>query len=168
MKRDLRTELADRLCGRVCLVGIGNRNLQDDAFGVALAQALAPKVASLEKVDVVQAGTVPEEYMGKLMGTYDSVLFLDAVQFGAAPGTVVLLDTAELEVRFPQVSTHKVALGTLARLLEAEGARVALVGVQPEGLEADKPLSPAVQATFALLEKLLLEVLENRQAVCKG
>ncbi len=83
---------------------------------------------------------------------YDQVLFLDAVDFGGAPGEVVLLNSAEMEARFPQISTHKISLGLLARLVEANGKTKAwLLGVQPESLVVGRELSPIVQRTLELL-----------------
>ena len=60
------------------------------------------------------------------------MVFLDAVSTGAEPGSVVFLDASEIKNRFPQVSTHKFALGALAGLIEAESpSRVWLLGIQP-------------------------------------
>ena len=79
---------------------------------------------------------------------------------GATAGTVVLLDAREIAARFPQVSTHKLSLGTIARLIEAEGAmRVCLLGVQPEGVGHAAGLSDPVRTTLEILRTLLVEVL---------
>ncbi len=151
---DLREQLQQLLQGRVCLMGLGNLDYGDDGFGVRLAEELK----STQGADnVVVAGTTPERFIGRAADEkLDRVIFLDAVDFGGAPGSVVLLDSQEMAARFPQVSTHKLSLSLLARQIEANGrTRAWLLGVQPGSLRLGEPLSPAVRATLALLLELL-------------
>jgi hypothetical protein len=87
---------------------------------------------------------------------YDHVVFLDAVEFGGAPGSVVLLDASEMAARFPQISTHKLSLGLLAKQAEAnDKTRAWLLGVQPQSLKPGEDLTPTVRATLELLLELL-------------
>jgi hydrogenase maturation protease len=154
---DLRDDLRRRLTARVCLVGIGNPDRGDDGFGARLAEA----VRTLGYPDVIVAEGTPERYMTQLSrGDFQTVLFLDAVEMGAAPGGVVLLEGREIVARYPQVSTHKLSLGALARLIETEGStRVFLLGVQPQSVDNASGLSESVQTTLEVLRDLLAEVL---------
>lgn len=185
---DLRQQLRSLLQGRVCLVGVGNMERGDDAFGVLLARRLkyarAPRAAFGDSPNVpaktlgwaepagaladpgcrdgtapqiIVAGTVPERYLERLVsGGFDTVLFLDAVECGTAPGSVVLLSAAEMTTRFPQVSTHKLSLGLLAQLIETNGrTRVWLLGVQPASVRPGAGLSPAVGTVLECLVSLL-------------
>jgi hydrogenase 3 maturation protease len=113
---------------------------------------------------VVIAGTSPERFLGRVADEgFDHVIFLDAVEFGGAPGAVVLLNSDEMAARFPQISTHKLSLGLLARQMETNGRTKAwLLGVQPESLKPGQPLSPTVQATLELLLDLLRAGLGGR------
>lgn len=156
---DLRAQLAACLAGRACLVGLGNPGLGDDGLGVALARAVAARLAGATPA-VVDAGAEPERHLGAIAAAgHDAVLFLDAVEFGAEPGAAVLLGAAEIQARFPQVSTHKLSLGVLACLVEQGGrARAWLLGVQPGSLAAGAGLSPDVRATVDVLAELLAEV----------
>ena len=142
-----------RLIGRVAVVGIGNPDLGDDGAGMRLAECLAARGLS----DIFLAERTPERWVGRLARDgYDSVLFLDAVEAGERPGSVLLLDAAEVESRFPQLSTHKLSLGTLARLLEAEGgARAFLLGIQPASLTPGAGLSAPVETTVEILADLV-------------
>jgi len=161
MRKDLRTTLQETLTGRTAFVGMGNVDLGDDGFGVRLAEALAAGGLA----DVLVAHTVPENHMVTLARAgFDDVVFLDAVNVGAEPGSVVFLDSGELKNQFPQVSTHKFALGTWARLIEAEGStRVWLLGIQPASLRQGASLSEPVETTLEILKVLLPETLDRPQ-----
>jgi len=151
---DLREQLTQSLQGRVCFVGVGNRDFGDDAFGVNLAQGLqAAGVA-----DVIEAGANPDRWIGSLHA-FDHVVLLDAVEFGADPGSVVFMDAAEIAARYPQVSTHKISLGLLARWIEADGkTRAWLLGVQPGSLKAGEPLTSTLRTTLEALRDLLVSL----------
>ncbi|MCZ7639438.1 MAG: hydrogenase maturation protease [Verrucomicrobia bacterium] len=83
--------------------------------------------------DVVVAGVTPEAHLAALRGgQYDTVIFLDAVEFGGDPGAAVWLEAEQMAVRCPQISTHKLSLGLLARLIEdGRWTRVRLLGSSP-------------------------------------
>jgi len=158
--RNLRDDLRRCLTGRVCLVGIGNPDRGDDAFGLRLAEVMR----DLGHSDVVLAERVPERWTERLArGGFQAVVFLDTVQMHAAPGDVVFLESAQIAARYPQLSTHKLSLGTLAALIEAEGpTRVFLFGVQPQSLDHGAELSVPVRTTLEILRDLLAEILTTR------
>jgi hydrogenase maturation protease len=158
--QDLRSELRDKLRGRVCLVGIGNPDLGDDGFGVRLAE----DIQAAGFPDVVVAGTTPERWAIQLAHSgFDTVVFLDVVRIPAEPGTVAFLGAGDLATKFPQISTHKLSLGTLARMIETTSrARVWLLGTQPKTLLPGSGLSGAVDTTLEALKALLCEVLSVR------
>ncbi len=150
---DLRDDLLEAVSGRARLVGVGNVDQGDDGLGPLLARALAR-----EGLDAIDAGTAPENILSDIVaGGVEDVLFLDAADIGAAPGSVVLLDSGAMRARFPQVSTHKISLGTLARLIEAgSGARVRLLGVQPLALRPGEGLSQPVRETLEMLTRMII------------
>ena len=166
MKHDLKEELRDATAGRTAFVGIGNTDLGDDALGVRLAEQLQRAGVST----AVVAGTVPENIAGVLSrGGYDNVVFLDAVDFSAAPGSVVLMNAAEIQARFPQVSTHKISLGMTARVIESESrTHVWLLGIQPESLRTGAEMSAVVKQTVKLLAGLLKEVRCGKRSESKA
>lgn len=144
-RSDLAARLARLAAGRTCFVGLGNPEQGDDGFGVRLARRLAARCGGGDRGwAVIVAGTEPERHLGALAaGGYDHVVFLDAAAFGAAPGSVTLLGAAEIVARFPQVSTHRLGVGLLARLLEGGRGgppRAWLLAVQPESLRAGPEL----------------------------
>jgi hydrogenase maturation protease len=158
---DLREQLQHCLHGRVCLMGLGNVDYGDDGFGVHLAGRL--RHAGVPHVIVAEAA--PEQCMGRIADRgFDHVVFLDAVEFGGESGAVIFLDAAEIVSRFPQLSTHKLSLGTLAKWIGAGGVtRVWLLGVQPASIRPAECLTPALQITLEALEELLRGLMLPRQ-----
>jgi len=155
---DLREQLESCCRGRVCLVGVGNADGGDDGFGVRLTEALAGDLRfAICDLRVVVAGRSPERHLAELnSGGFDHVIFLDAVEFGGEPGSVIFLGAGEMAARFPQISTHKISLGTLAKWIEANGTtRAWLLGVQPASLKAEEKLSPAVQTSLELMVEIV-------------
>jgi hydrogenase maturation protease len=153
---DLREQLEECFQGRLCLMGLGNIDYGDDGLGVRLAE----KLTAAGIPDVIISGTMPERFIDSTIDTgYDYLLFLDAVDFGAQAGSVVFLNAEEMTARFPQISTHKISLGLLAKLVEEKGkTRVRLLGVQPESLKAANQLTPTVQTTLEVLNDLLCDL----------
>jgi len=148
---NLREQLELSLQGRVCFMGLGNLDYGDDGFGVRLAEELIAAGVP----DAVIGGISPDRWIGKI-ADFDHVLFLDAVDCGGAPGSVVFLNSGELTARFPQISTHKISLGVLAKCVEINGTTKAwLLGVQPESLKPSQELTPTIKATLRLLPELL-------------
>lgn len=150
---NLREQLQCCLEGRVCWMGLGNVEYGDDGFGVRLAE----KLIEAGMPDVVVGGTSPDRCLGRVVAEgFDQLVFLDTVEFGGVPGSVVLLNSKEIAARLPQVSTHHISLGLLAKLVEANGnTRVWLLGVQPVSLKRADSLTPKVQTTLNALGELL-------------
>ena len=157
MTADLRELLERTLVGRTCILGIGNPLWGDDGFGVRLAEELRSSGCQ----DVIVAGTEPERWISELaVKGYNHVLLLDALDFPGEPGSSLYMDARQLETKFPQLSTHKLSLGSLAVLIEnVTGATVWCLGVKPGSLKGEHRLTETVEGTKKLLKALLLPVL---------
>lgn len=152
----LRQQLVELLQGRVCLMGVGNVDCGDDGLGIRLAERLLESGIP----DVVIGGTTPENYVGRIAEQgFERLIFLDAVEFGASPGSVAILNAREICARYPQISTHKISLGVLAKWIRATSrTKVWLLGVQPQSIQQGETLTATVSATLDLLRTLLLEL----------
>ena len=160
-------QLQQCFAGRVCFLGLGNVDYGDDGLGVTLSHMLRQAGMS----NVLTAGTTPEHHLASLARAgFEHVVFLDAVEFGGSPGSVVFLDSSAIAARFPQVSTHKISLGLLAQWAEANGMKAWLLGVEPESLkpapqqaQPPGPLTATVRTTLEALSALL-QSLKTSQA----
>jgi hydrogenase maturation protease len=165
---DLREQLEQCFQGRVCLMGLGNVDYGDDGFGVRLAERIGARAHGTGDApcrhDVINAGTMPERFLGRLAKEdFDNLIFLDAIEFNGAPGSMIFLNAGEMTARFPQISTHKISLGVLAEYIEAEGTKAWLLGVQPKSLKTAGGLTPIVQATLEVLDEMLCDLLIARK-----
>ncbi len=134
---------------------VGNMLRHDDGFGVAVARELEGRSLP-EGVDLIETGIGGMTVVQQLMDGYDALVVVDAVDRGAAPGTLWVLkpdvpepsaiDSAEWRTLFQNLhlaEPHRIFL--LARSLGALPQIVRIVGCQPKDTDAmDERLSPAV------------------------
>jgi len=76
---------------RVLVAGIGNVFMADDGFGVEVARRLAEREWPAG-VEVADFGIRGMDLMYALGEGYDAAVFVDAVPFGEAPGTLSLIE----------------------------------------------------------------------------
>ena len=151
MDNQLKDQLTHFVHGRVCLLGIGNRYHHDDAVGPYLAEAIERR----PDYDVIDAGIIPEDYVETTANKHpDTILMVDAADFGGEPGEVRLLYPEN--VAYSGASTHAGSLRILAEYMHARTrARIALLAVQPADTSDGKGLSPPVyRALDDLLDSL--------------
>jgi hydrogenase 3 maturation protease len=151
----LREGFAGRVAGRTVVLGIGNPLCGDDALGCETARLLRSR--GCERALVCE--DVPENYTGEVKRFNPrEIILVDAVDFSAEPGDVILLGREE--VGNDRFNTHKPALGLLMHYLAAEtGAEVVLVGIQPKNRALQAPISPEVRESIEHLALLLADAL---------
>ncbi len=153
-------QLAAGIEGAVVVMGIGNLLRGDDAAG----SLVAGSIEALPGVSVFDAQDVPEEFLIRVVKWKpDTIVLIDSVDLGSAPGSVAFLDRDQLADYLP--STHRMSLGLLMRILERyTHARVIGIGIQPEHMEFMKPLSDAVAASVAQVGQMLNAALARGRA----
>jgi hydrogenase maturation protease len=162
--QDLKDELRPCFEGRVCLMGIGNVDYGDDGFGVILSEKIKERMKGIgyeDRHSILNAGTTPERFIQPIVEKgYNHLIFFDSVEAGAEAGSVVFLNAGEIVNRFPQISTHKISLGLIAKLVEGGGKTKAwLLGVQPGSVKMGEGITPAVKTTLEILEETICELL---------
>lgn len=156
----LAKKLAEFLKGsKVALViGVGNEMRGDDGAGIALARMLK----KTGKMKVMEGGTAPENLTSRIKRLKPShMIFVDAADFGGRPGEVTLADPSAVAGR--SVSTHTLPLSLMAKYLESEiGAKVLIVGIQPEHAIFGGEMSPAVKRSVERLARELEKAFERK------
>ncbi len=136
--------------GRLLVAGVGNVLRGDDGFGPAVTELLGHLPAG---VDVVETGIGGIALLQELMAGCDGLVLIDAVDRGAAPGTVFLLEPEVPEaVHVPDIHlANPDRVLTMAKTIGVLPERVRIVGCQPADVdELGEGLSPSVQAALPL------------------
>ena len=145
----------------VLVACVGNVLRLDDGFGVAVATHLAADGLP-PGVDLIETGIGGLSIVQQLMDGYAGLIVVDAVDRGAAPGTVFVLEPSvedparipfdEWQDRFSNLHlTEPSRVFLLARALSVLPDRVLLVGCQTADVEGlGQGLSPPVQAAVAV------------------
>ena len=147
---------------RLAIVGIGDELIPPDRLGMYSAREIGQH--HLPGVEVFLAATVPESVTGPLRRYRpDHVLFLDAADMGARPGTVAVIEPEQIHASL--VTTHVLPLSVVMDYVEQEiVAGVTLLGIQPDLTRADKDLSDEDMAYLGRNLWLLSQILLDRQA----
>lgn len=148
-------DLTSILSGRVAVVGVGNEDRGDDGAGPLVVRMLAD--AGIEHV--IDSGTSPEIDTWRLRELMpDSVLFVDAVDFGGRPGDAALLPPGDM--RKTALDTHRAALSITMEYLQSElKCRCFLLAVQPKRADYGAPMSDEVRRSAARIAEIVGQVI---------
>jgi hydrogenase maturation protease len=154
--------------GTIVVLALGNPLAGDDGAGpmaLALLAARYPEDAAIAFEDGGTAGIG----LLPLVEEADSLLILDAVRTGAAPGTVAQFAGEEIAATLRSVwSPHQIGFAdtlALARLRDRIPPRLRLVGIEAESLDFGAPLSRAVAAGLPLMVAAAERCLRDWNAV---
>jgi len=159
----------------ILIAGVGNIFLGDDAFGVAVAQAL-PARALPGQVQVRDFGIRSFDLAYALLDDWIAVILVDAVSRNAAPGTLFVIepdlnDLSETSSPFDGHSMDPVSVLRLAQTLGEIQPKVLVVGCEPADLggeEGRMGLSPEIEAAVeeatTMVERLARELLAKAAA----
>lgn len=149
----MKKRLSDILKGKVVIVGIGNVLRGDDGFGPALIEKLQGSV----DVCLIDAGTAPESYAGKLIKEKpDVILLVDAVHLGLPAGGWDLLE--ESEIMKSGLTTHDLSPRLLIEYVKREtNAAIYLLGVEPKNVSLGEEMSEPVRKALDEISELIKE-----------
>lgn len=152
--------MADAPARRVLVAGVGNVLRRDDGFGPAVLAQLRDLPAGVE---LLESGIGGMALLQELLGSrWDGLVIIDAVERGAAPGTVFVIDP-EIAPFEHVPDTHLAnpdRVLMLAKAMDALPERVILVGCQPRIVEpTGEPLTPEVERAVPIAADQVLEVI---------
>ena len=87
----------------------------------------------------------------------EDVVFVDTCDFDEKPGEIALL---QLDSIGETISTHKIPLSMLMALIQTEGKKSYLLGIQPESLDFEKDVSETVGKALARVEDAVGKILQ--------
>ena len=142
-------DLKSRLIGKVVILGMGNTLRSDDAAGSLLAARIKDRVS----YTFYDAGQSPENYLEKIIKEKpDTILIIDAVDFGGKPGEFRLMEARDLKT-VNLFSTHNASISLAINYLKNNlQADIIILIIQPKGISFGEGLSQQISETLNRLE----------------
>lgn len=143
---------------QIRVLALGNLMRTDDAVGMLALRRLVEDRRLPAGVELIEGGTLGLDLLHAVYGA-THLLVLDAVDTGAAPGTLVRLEGQEVARLPTSKSVHLLGLSDLIhalRLMDAPPMEIVLLGVQPESTEWGTYLTPVVEASQGPLAELAI------------
>lgn len=148
---------------RVLVAGMGNVLHEDDGFGVRVVEALEAESSGRSlppEVKVMEVGIGGLHLVQELMGGYEALILVDAVDRGQSPGTVsVLRPTLPDDEEFSEEERREILRDThhtvpakvllVARAMGALPGETYIVGCEPERAELGMGMSDAAWGAVA-------------------
>jgi hydrogenase maturation protease len=144
---------------KILVAAVGNVLRRDDGFGPAVAKRLEGTLPA--GCDLVETGIGGVALLQDLMTGYDGLVLIDAMDGGAAPGSVFLVTPEVGEaVHVPDVHlANPERVLTMAKTLGVLPERVRIVGCQPEETEElGEGLSACVERGVSVAVRKVEEV----------
>jgi hydrogenase maturation protease len=145
---------------RILVAGVGNVLRGDDGFGPAVTELLGHLP---DGVDVVETGTGGIALLQELMVGCDGLVLIDAVDRGAAPGTVFVLEPdVSPGVHVPDVHlANPDRVLSMAKTMGFLPDRVRIIGCQPLDVdELCQGLSPVVTRALPFAVQQIEEIVD--------
>jgi hydrogenase maturation protease len=146
---------------RILVAGVGNVLRGDDGFGPAVVARLDGLPPGVETVETGIGGVA---LLQELMAGCDGFVLIDAVDRGAAPGTLFEL-APEVGEAVHVADVHLAnpdRVLSMAKTMGALPGRIRIVGCQPAEVdELGQGLSPAVERTLDLAAAMVRRIVES-------
>ncbi len=117
----------------VLVAGVGNIFLGDDGFGVEVARRLTDRTLP-DGARVADFGTLGLHLAYQLLDGYDTLILIDTMARGKAPGTLYVFEPDPADVGSESVDAHGLdpaAVLSMVRLLGGTIGRTIVVGCEP-------------------------------------
>lgn len=150
--------------GRTLVLGLGNPLMGDDGLGVAALDRLAAGSLVPAEVGLLDGGTWGLPLLPAVEDA-DRLILLDAIEAGAAPGRLVILERDELPRFFAhKLSPHQIDLREVLALAELRGRlprELVAIGLQPGRVTLRTGLSPEVESGLEAMLAAVVARLES-------
>lgn len=153
--RQVFEQLSNLRGSKTIIVGIGNTLKGDDGVGPLVCEQLRQAGIAAKIID---AGTVPENYIQRITKKApQNLLIIDAIDFGAGPGTIKIFEPHELNAFI--VSTHTLSPRLFAELVSRNiKVDIYFIGIQPAQTQLGQSVSAEAAQAAEQLSQSLAEI----------
>lgn len=145
----------------ITVLGVGNILQADDGVGIHAVRHL--EAHGVEGVELIDAGTSPFDMLGTFQAG-GTVIVLDCIRTGAAPGTLHRLSPEDLVIADDDARfAHGLGVAKTVAMAHELGAEASVVvlGLEPASIGWSLELTPEVRAALPTLLDALHEELER-------
>ena len=162
---------------RILIAGVGNVLRCDDGFGIEVMHRLK-ETLTIEGLEYFESGIAGISLVQKLMDGYDALIIIDALDRGAPPGQVFVLEPDAESLHNPP-SRHEATdlhqadpevVLRMAAALKTLPPRAWIVGCQAADCdELGAPLTAAVARAVPVAVARVREIVEgmHREKICE-
>lgn len=140
-------------------VCVGNELRGDDEVGVYIGRRL--KRTRRLKDNVILAYNTPENYIQETLAKdIEIVIFFDAVDVNASPGTIIFQEIFPDRPSYISISTHSIPIETITSIIQSLSGRKMkfyIVGVQAKNFDLGSKMSREVLHAAKTLTKTIEE-----------
>ncbi|MEM0384900.1 MAG: hydrogenase maturation protease [Nitrososphaeria archaeon] len=144
-------------------VCIGNELRGDDEVGVHIGRRL--KKTSL-KDNVILAYNTPENHIQEILEKdVETVIFFDAVDVKASPGTIILQEILPDKPSYISISTHSIPIETIVSIIQSlsgKKMRFYIIGLQAKNLDFGSKMSKEVVYAAKKLTEMIIKDIESK------
>ena len=153
---------------RALIASVGNILLSDDTFSAAVIRRLAARLLD-DNVRVADFGIRSVHLAYEILREkYQTVIIVDAMSRGGAPGDLYILDPSQADGRdCDTVAAASLTSETVIRLLRklsARPKRLLFVGCEPQTLNQDIGLSEPVDHAVGKAVEIILRTLNEHES----
>ena len=163
---------------RILIAGVGNVLRCDDAFGIEVLRELERSLV-VEGVEYLESGIAGISLVQKLMDGFDALIILDALDRGAPPGKVFVLEPDAEALRNPPTRHEATDLHQadpevvlrMATALKTLPPRAWIVGCQAQDCDdLGAPLTEAVARAVPVAVDRIREIVQTlqKEAACES
>lgn len=151
---------------KIGIIGLGNPLRGDDGIGLVLLKYLQNHKEKLTKnIDFIDGGTSGMNLV-HLLGNYDSVFVLDAVDFHGTPGELKTFTVEEVKNQKIQffLSTHEpdfLSVLTLLQQINKVPTQLLIFGVQPKEISYKTGFSNEIQTALPMIQKKIFKEIQS-------
>jgi len=162
---------------RILIAGVGNVLRGDDGFGIEVLHHLQ-RTPAVEGVEYFESGIAGISLVQKLMDGFDALIIIDALDRGAAPGQVFVLEPDAESLKTPP-TTHEATdlhqadpevVLRMAAALKALPPRAWIVGCQAVDCdELGAPLTEAVARAVPVTVERVSQIVQalQKEEICE-
>lgn len=137
------------------LLAIGNELKGDDAAGMIVGRLVENMCKS--RWTIFKGGMSPESYIFKIIKEKpDLLVIVDATLMGKNPGEYYLVPLNKVAKEL-MISTHRIPMDIIIKLLEKNCGKIYFIGIQPKTLDFGEPSEEVINTCKKIAEIICRE-----------